>query len=153
MPSVTAVSTSASVQSGRIPMHTKASCDRQMNAGAKVCSRLRPCRRRQSATLRTWRVTLDAWQAQVVDDKRQIVASREFQTDGGDLTLQILAGSGDSASFAYQFLNEDGDVTASLDVYGADCCKHCSSALRPLATTYNALSLRPRLLIWESRRS
>ena len=43
VPSVTAVSTSASVQSGRIlPMHTKASCDRQMNAGAKVCSRLRP---------------------------------------------------------------------------------------------------------------
>jgi hypothetical protein len=24
------------------PMHSKASCDRQMNAGARVCSRVRP---------------------------------------------------------------------------------------------------------------
>lgn len=33
----------ASASAGRIlPMHTKKQCDREMNAGAKICSRLRP---------------------------------------------------------------------------------------------------------------
>ncbi|GGM35231.1 hypothetical protein [Microbacterium saperdae] len=56
----------------------------------------------------------------VDDDERQIVASRLFQTDDGDLTLQILAGGDGSTSFGYQFLNESGEVTESLDTYGAD---------------------------------
>ncbi|MFV0372507.1 hypothetical protein [Microbacterium sp.] len=56
----------------------------------------------------------------MVDRKRQIVASRVFQTDSGDLTLQILGGGGDSASFGYQFLDENRAATASLDVHGAD---------------------------------
>lgn len=54
------------------------------------------------------------------DGDAQIVASRTFQTDHGDLTLHILSGGNGSTSFTYQFLNEDGEITASPDVYGAD---------------------------------
>lgn len=42
-PAVAKVGLDTATHAGRIvPMHTKKQCDREMNAGAKVCSRLRP---------------------------------------------------------------------------------------------------------------
>lgn len=42
-PAVAKVGLDKATHAGRIvPMHTKKQCDREMNAGAKVCSRLRP---------------------------------------------------------------------------------------------------------------
>ncbi|MFE7846560.1 hypothetical protein ACFUTX_15350 [Microbacterium sp. NPDC057407] len=49
-----------------------------------------------------------------------IVARRDFTTDDGILTLQILTGAGEPPSFEYQFLNEDGTVAAELETFGAD---------------------------------
>ncbi|PDQ34950.1 MAG: hypothetical protein B5766_08635 [Candidatus Lumbricidophila eiseniae] len=61
-----------------------------------------------------------AWWAQVVKQERVVVASREFSTNSGDLTLRILASTEDSPSFEYQFLDQNGEVTESLETYGAD---------------------------------
>lgn len=69
---------------------------------------------------RTWFATRGAWQAPVAERERLVVASREFTTDGGPLTLNILASADGSPSFGYQFLDQNGDMTESLETYGAD---------------------------------
>jgi hypothetical protein len=56
----------------------------------------------------------------MAENERHVVARREFRTEDGDLTLQILKGLDSSTSFSYEFLDKNGEVTASLESYGVD---------------------------------
>lgn len=64
--------------------------------------------------------TPDVWQAPVAEQERLVVASREFTTDSGVLTLRILASTDGSPSFAHQFLDQTGEVTEPLETSGVD---------------------------------
>lgn len=61
-----------------------------------------------------------AWQVPVAERERLVIASREFTTNDGPLTLEILASADGSPSFGYQFLNQNGEMTESLETYGVD---------------------------------
>lgn len=50
----------------------------------------------------------------------RIVATRIFETDTGGLTLHISDTSADIPAFRYDFLDETGTVTDSMEVYGED---------------------------------
>lgn len=56
----------------------------------------------------------------MAEHERFVIASREFTTDVGGLTLKILASADGSPSCGYQFLDDTGQVTESLEVYGVD---------------------------------
>lgn len=50
----------------------------------------------------------------------RIVATRIFETDTGGLTLHISDSSADFSAFRYDFFDETGAVTHSMEVYGED---------------------------------
>ncbi|WP_143459019.1 hypothetical protein [Leifsonia sp. ALI-44-B] len=49
-----------------------------------------------------------------------VVARREFATDSGALTLEILRGDDDAPAFAYRFTGEDGGIVETLTTFGLD---------------------------------
>lgn len=56
----------------------------------------------------------------MVEPEQFVVASREFATDSGPLTLNILTSADGSPSFRYEFRNEEGETIESLETYGVD---------------------------------
>lgn len=56
----------------------------------------------------------------MAERERLVVASREFASDSGVLTLRILASADGAPSFAYQLLDHTGEVMESLETYGVD---------------------------------
>lgn len=56
----------------------------------------------------------------MLEQERLVVATREFTSDSGMLTLRILASADGSPSFGYQFLDHTGEVIESLETSGVD---------------------------------
>jgi hypothetical protein len=56
----------------------------------------------------------------MAESNRSIVARREFATNDGALTLEIIQGVDDAPAFEYRFTGEDGVVVETLTAFGVD---------------------------------
>ena len=80
----------------------------------------------------------------------RIGATRIVEPATGGLTLDISDSSADFSAFGYDFLDETGMVTGSMEVYGEDSVQALRSPSPPQVTVCSASCPLPHSSGWES---